>query len=131
MISAPQIISLSEPSHPLNLIPIPELEADMSNFRQWDHAVTFHLRIHNLLDYVTPFALKEPTTEEERHAQETHSLHAYSLIASKIERIGPEFAKYFGRQLFTDQPHCFHFNPGKLWADIHLLGRNTLFPRTS
>ncbi|KAK1778972.1 hypothetical protein QBC45DRAFT_392948 [Copromyces sp. CBS 386.78] len=124
MNSTSQFPSQFEPSHPLNLITIPELNADLSNFTQWSHAVGFHLRYHKLMDYVRDDMhdeMIEPTTEEaERENQEMRSLHAYSLIASKIWNVAPEFERVMGKNLFLNEQRDFHFDPRQLWEDIHL-----------
>ncbi|KAK3493687.1 hypothetical protein B0T13DRAFT_449587 [Neurospora crassa] len=124
----PQLPSVYDPGHPLNLLPIPELKGDLSNFTQWRHVLWFHLRYKGLTRYALDLNLDAPSTDEERETQEMHILHAYSLIASKIENIAPLFQKVMGRNFYKDISGTFHHEPAKLWHDILELWRLTLHP---
>ncbi|EAA29223.1 hypothetical protein GE21DRAFT_8418 [Neurospora crassa] len=128
MASTPQLPSKDDPDHPLNLLPIPELKADLSNFMQWRHILCFHLQYKKLTRYVVDIKFDESSTEEERQIQEMEAMHAYSLIASKIENIAPLFEKVMGRHFYQADSGLFHHEPAKLWDDIIKFRRLTRKP---
>ncbi|KAK3388389.1 hypothetical protein B0T20DRAFT_320034, partial [Sordaria brevicollis] len=114
---------LTYEGHPLKLLPIPQLAGDFSNFRQWTHAVRFHLTYFKLTDFVNAFPTNKlaPSNETEREILELRSLHAYSIIASKMESKGVSdaFVRVLNRELFLNKDDEFHYSPAKLWNDIH------------
>ncbi|KAK3352042.1 hypothetical protein B0H65DRAFT_521010 [Neurospora tetraspora] len=115
----------------ISRIPIPHLQEDLSNYDAWQHALYFHLRYHGLFYFLLGHEQSRwelrmndddnaAPTNHDRVNYRRRSMHAYSILFSRIGNIVPRLfaAGWDGER------DSFAFRTDLLWIKIQELRRD-------
>ena len=107
-------------SSALDLVPLVELNADASNFEEWEHSVSFHLNYHRLDCYIDPI----PRIPRDAHVPLDYAevvrlrrrrLFAYALIWHSANAVLPGLNRHLKDRLIQNREH----DPLLLWEVLH------------